>query len=58
MKPFENIVEKGKNAGNQHFLLFPLCFLPYQIHKFFILHKSFHLQMLGIQNSVKFFVVW
>ena len=22
-KPFENIVEKGENAGNQHFLLFP-----------------------------------
>ena len=28
MKPFENIVVKGENAGNQHFLLFPLCFLP------------------------------
>ena len=24
---FENIVEKGENAGNQHFLLFPQCFL-------------------------------
>ena len=24
----ENIVEKGENAGNQHFLLFPHCFLP------------------------------
>ena len=22
----ENIVEKGKNAGYQHFLLFPECF--------------------------------
>ena len=29
-KPFENIVGKGKNAGNQHFLLFPQCFLPFQ----------------------------
>ena len=28
--PFENIVGKGENAGNQHFLLFPQCFLPYQ----------------------------
>ena len=28
-KPFENIVEKGENAGNQHFLLFPQCFLPF-----------------------------
>ena len=27
-KYFENIVGKGENAGNQHFLLFPQCFLP------------------------------
>ena len=27
-KGFENIVEKEENAGNQHFLLFPQCFLP------------------------------
>ena len=26
--PLENIVRKGENAGNQHFLLFPQCFLP------------------------------
>ena len=31
--PFQNIVGKGENAGNQHFLLFPQCFLPYQRHK-------------------------
>ena len=24
--PFENIVGKGENAGNQHFGLFPQCF--------------------------------
>ena len=29
-KPFENIVGKGKNAVNQHFLLFPLGFLTIQ----------------------------
>ena len=29
-KPFENIARKGENAGNQHFLLFPQCFLPCQ----------------------------
>ena len=29
-KPFENIVEKGENAVNQHLLLFPQCFLPNQ----------------------------
>ena len=27
-KPVENIVRKGENAGYQHFLLFPQCFLP------------------------------
>ena len=26
-KPLENLVGKGENAGNQHFLLFPQCFL-------------------------------
>ena len=26
---FENIAGKGENAGNQHFLLFPQCFLPF-----------------------------
>ena len=25
----ENIVGKGENAGDQHFLLFPQCFLPF-----------------------------
>ena len=25
-----NIVGKGENADNQHFLLFPQCFLPSQ----------------------------
>ena len=30
MKPFENIVRKGENTGDQHFLLFPQCFLPFQ----------------------------
>ena len=26
---FENIVENGENAGNQHFLIFLHDFLPY-----------------------------
>ena len=34
LKPVENIVGKGENAGNQHFLLFPQSFLRYQ--------KNFH----------------
>ena len=29
-RPFENIEGKGENAGNQHFLLYPQCFLPFQ----------------------------
>ena len=28
-KLFENTLGKGENAGNQHFLLFPQCFLPF-----------------------------
>ena len=28
-KPFGNIVGKGENAGHQHFLLLPQCFLPF-----------------------------
>ena len=27
--PFENIVGKGENAGNQYFLLFQQRFLPF-----------------------------
>ena len=26
LRRVENIVEKGENAGHQHFLLFPQCF--------------------------------
>ena len=29
-KKRENTAGKGENAGNQHFPLFPQCFLPYQ----------------------------
>ena len=32
-RAFEKIVGKGENAGNQHFILFPQCFLPYQGEK-------------------------
>ena len=30
VKRLENIVGKRENAVNQHFLLFPLCFVPHQ----------------------------
>ena len=29
---FENILGKGENAGNQHFLVFSKCFLPLPKH--------------------------
>ena len=32
-KLFENIVGKGENAGNQHFLFFPQCFLLFPKQK-------------------------
>ena len=33
MNALENIVRKGENAGNQHFLLFSQGFLPHQKKK-------------------------
>ena len=30
-EPFEKVVGKGENAGNQHFLLFSQRFLPHRI---------------------------
>ena len=53
--PFENNVGKGENAGNQHFLLFPECFLLFlkQI-SLFQLHWFCRLQMLSIWTSLKF----
>ena len=49
----ENIVRKEENAGNQHFLLFPLCFLPYP-RKIapFETHLKCRLQMLSIWTRV------
>ena len=37
----ENISRKEQNAGNQHFLLFPQCFLPYQRVKSFFQQNLF-----------------
>ena len=53
-KPFENIVGKGENAGNQHFPLFPQCFLPFpkQI-SIFQPNVICLLQMLLIWTSMK-----
>ena len=54
-KYLENIVGKGENAGNQHFLLFPQCFLPFpkQI-LIFKLHLICRLQMLSIRTCPTF----
>ena len=54
-KLFENIVGKGENAGYQHFLLFPQCFLPNQLHKSsFELRLKRHLQLLSNWTGLKF----
>ena len=52
-KTFENIVGKGENAGYQHFLLFPQCFLHFhkQISIFYI-HLNCRLQMLSIWTGL------
>ena len=52
---FENIVGNGENAGNQHFLLFPQCFLFYQRQKYyfvvqFVVYKCFPFDL--VQNFV------
>ena len=54
-KPFETIVGKGENAGNQQFLLFLQCFLPFpkQILTFQS-HLVCRLQRLSIWTSLKF----
>ena len=52
----ENIAGKGKNAGNQHFLIFPLCFLSF--HGDISHHLGFLqfivCQMLQFGTSLKF----
>ena len=54
MKALENTVGKGENAGNQHFLLFPQCFLSIpRENSVFDLHLFCSLQMLSIWTTVK-----
>ena len=54
-KSLENTVEKGQNAGNQHFNLFPQCFLLYQNKKFpFKQYLICHLQMVSIWSRLEF----
>ena len=57
-RKFASNVEKGENAGNQYFLLFPQCFLSFQnqikicilIH--LVICRSFHF------GQIKNFVIW
>ena len=56
---FENIVEKGENAANQHFLLFPQCFLPYQRQKLSFWQIFYLVVCTSFQpDRVEIFVVW
>ena len=51
---FGNTEEKGENAGNQHFLLFPQCFPLYLREKLsFYQHLIFRLQVLSISSCPK-----
>ena len=54
-KLFEKNVGIGESAGNQHFLLFPRCFLllPKQI-SIFQSHLLYRLQTLSIWTGLKF----
>ena len=55
---FENIVGKGENAGNQHFLQFPQCLLTLpKLISNFEPYSFCRLQMLSNWTSLKI-VVW
>ena len=51
--PSENTVGKGKNAGNQHFLLFPQCFLLFKNVRFSIFESCFILLSANAFNLDK-----
>ena len=53
-EPFKNIVGKEENAGNQHFLPFPQCFLSYPEQILPFGSPSICLQMLSIWTAQKF----
>ena len=54
--PLENIVGKGENAGNQHFLLFPQSFLALQKEiASFEPKLHYRLQILSIWTRINFF---
>ena len=59
-KLFENILEKGENADDQHFLLLPRCFLPYdrqikcfELNSNFLSANAFNLDKAKIMSCGK-----
>ena len=46
-KPFENMVIEGENIGDEHFLLFPLCTLPW--------YRIMVAMTTKVKNSLKVF---
>ena len=58
-RPFQNIVGKGENAGNQHFPLFPQFFSTLSRTEI-IIFVTFILSFANALNldKVTFFVVW
>ena len=61
---FDNIVGTGENAGNQHYHLFPPCFLPIpkqilisQFHLILSLANAFNLDQSKILSFGKEFTV-
>ena len=56
-RPFENIVGKGENAGNRHFLLFPQCFQHYHRQKVIFL-STFMLSSANAFNLDQPKILW
>ena len=54
---FENIVGKGENAGNQHFLLFAQCFQLYREKTSYLSNIQFVCKCIQF-GPVQNFVVW
>ena len=53
---FGNTVGKGENAGNQHFLLFPQCFLPFiKYISIFEPHLFYHPQIFSFWSKILLF---
>ena len=53
-KPFKNIMRKGENAGDKHFLLFPKYLLPYERRLFFTQLGLNHGVNTGFENVSTF----